>query len=79
MKGNPYAEAVNNGVQNIRELIGKRELYQRDGLGLILESQSRMAVAYELRTANMIALEALLQAAGTDIQVDAIQERLGLQ
>jgi hypothetical protein len=78
MKGNPHAEAVNNGIQNIRDLIGKRELYKRDGLGMILEAQSRLAVAHELRTANLIALEAILAAAGTDIEVDAIQERLGL-
>lgn len=40
--------------------------------------QATLALAYEQRTANLIALELLLQRAGADIEVDAIQERLGL-
>jgi hypothetical protein len=40
--------------------------------------QATLAIAYEQRTANLIALERLLQASGADIDVDAIQERLGL-
>ena len=60
MKGNPHAESVNNGIQNIRELIGKRELYQRDGLGIIVEAQSRMAIAHETRTASLVNLLAFV-------------------
>lgn len=56
MKGNPHAESVNNGIQNVRELIGRREMYHRDGLGLILEAQSRMAVAHEVRTLALVNL-----------------------
>jgi hypothetical protein len=56
MKGNPHAESVSIGVENIRNLIGRRELYQRDGLGIIVEAQSRMAIAHEQRTANLINL-----------------------
>jgi hypothetical protein len=78
MKGNPYGESVNSNIHKIRDLIGSGELYQRDGLALIVEAQSRLAVAHELRTANLIALEALLQASGADIEVEIIQERLGL-
>ena len=40
--------------------------------------QATLALAYEQRTANLIALEVLLQGAGADIEVDSIQERLGL-
>jgi hypothetical protein len=56
MKGNPHAESVNNGIQNVRDLIGKREMYQRDGQGIILEAQSRMAVAHEVRTLALVNL-----------------------
>ena len=56
MKGNPHAESVNNGIQNIRDLIGRREMYQRDGQGIILEAQSRMAVAHEVRTLSLVSL-----------------------
>lgn len=56
MKGNPHAESVNSGIQNVRELIGRREMYQRDGTGLILEAQSRMAVAHEVRNLALVNL-----------------------
>jgi len=56
MKGNPHAESVNNGIQHVRDLIGKREMYQREGMGLILEAQSRMAVAHEVRTMALVTL-----------------------
>jgi len=56
MKGNPHAEAVNNGIQDVRDSIGRREMYQREGMGLILEAQSRMAVAHEVRTMALVTL-----------------------
>lgn len=42
------------------------------------QAEATLALAYEQRTANLIAIESLLQRAGADIDVDAIQERLGL-
>lgn len=42
------------------------------------QAEATLALAYEQHTANLIALEALLQKSGADIEVDAIQERLGL-
>lgn len=54
MNGNPHAQNVLDGIQRIEGMIGRRELYQRDGQGLILEAQSRMAMAHELRTANLL-------------------------
>ena len=78
MKGNPHAEAVNNGIQNIRDMIGKREMYQRDGLGIILEAQSRMAVAHEVRTLALVNMLAAGAAHGTD-HTDLMREiRQGL-
>ena len=56
MKGNPHAENVASGITGIEGMIGKRELYQRDGLGIILEAQSRMAMAHEQRTATLVHL-----------------------
>jgi hypothetical protein len=41
------------------------------------QAEATLALAYEQRTANMIALETLLQASGANITVDAIQERMG--
>ena len=80
MKGNPYVEAVNGGVQNIRDLIGRREMYQRDGLGLILEAQSRMTVAHEVRTlalVNLLATGAVHGTEHTDL-VREVRQGLGL-
>lgn len=78
MKGNPHAEAVNNGIQNVRELIGKREMYQRDGQGIILEAQSRMAVAHEVRTQTLVHLLASIPMDDADY-ADLLREvRLGL-
>ena len=42
------------------------------------QAEATLALAYEQQTANLIALEVLLQGAGADIEVDSIQERLGL-
>ncbi len=75
MRGNPHAEAVNTGIQNVRELIGKREMYQRDGLGLILEAQSRMAVAHEVRTRNII--EMLGRTPDDETYNDMLREVMG--
>jgi len=54
MNGNPHAQSVANGITAIEGMIGRRELYQRDGMGMIVEAQSRMALAHEQRTANLI-------------------------
>lgn len=40
--------------------------------------EATLALAHEQRTANLIALEALLHRGGAEIDVIAIQERLGL-
>ena len=79
MKGNPHAESVNNGIQNIREMIGRRELYQRDGQGIILEAQSRMTIAHETRTATLVNLLASVPM-DDDLYADLMQDvmdRLG--
>ena len=67
-----YAEAA-FGSANAKAAPEFNEAVRADAL-----IQATLAIAYEQRTANLIALEALLQAAGADIEVDAIQERLGL-
>lgn len=79
MNGNPHAESVNKGIQNIRDLIGRRELYQRDGMGIILEAQSRMAVAHEVRTlalVNLLGNVPLDDVKYTQLLLD-IQNRIG--
>ena len=40
--------------------------------------QAMLALAYEQRTANLIALEALLQRDGCEVEVESITDRLGL-
>jgi len=54
MRGNAHAESVLEGIANIERMIGKRELYQRDGMGIIVEAESRLAIAHEQRTTNLI-------------------------
>jgi len=80
MNGNPHAVDVADGILAIRGMIGRREMYQRDGTGMILEAQSRLAVAHEQRTTNLINL---LLTVGLDDEeytrvVADIKGRLGL-
>jgi len=78
MIGNPHAESVNNGIQNVRDLIGRREMYQRDGMGIILEAQSRMAVAHEVRTLTLVTLLATIPVDDADYEALLHEVRQGL-
>ena len=77
MAGNPHHDRVacyldatilssdESGTQTIESL-------------LMNNARATLALAYEQRTANLIAMETLLQRGGADIDVTDIQERLGL-
>ena len=79
MKGNPHAANVLDGITQIEGMIGRRELYQRDGRGLILEAQSRMVTAHELRTANLLQFIATVPLSEEEYEdkVSELKERLG--
>lgn len=79
MNGNPHAADVLGGILHIEELIGRRELYQRDGRGLILEAQSRLATAHELRTSNLLKFIATVPLSDEEyaVRVAELKERLG--
>jgi len=80
VNGNPHVNDVVTSIAYIEGLIGKREMYQRDGRGLIMEAQSRLAMAHEQRTANLINLLGTVGLADSDYDglVVVIKERLGL-
>ena len=80
MNGNPHLKDVTDGIEHIRGMIGRREMYQRDGQGLIIEAQSRLAMAHEQRTANLINLLGTVGLEDTDYDnlVVRIKERLGM-
>jgi hypothetical protein len=79
MNGNPHAANVLDGISQIEGMLGRRELYQRDGRGLILEAQSRMVVAHELRTANLLKFIATVPLSEDEYnsRVGELRERLG--
>ena len=80
MNGNPHVQDVVEGITRIEGMIGRREMYQRDGQGLIIEAQSRLAMAHEQRTANLINLLGTvgLEDRDYDSLVVSIKERLGM-
>ena len=80
MQGNPHIQNVVDGISVIEAMIGRREMYQRDGRGMILEAQSRLAMAHEQRTANLINLLGTVGLTDSDYNniVVVIKDRLGL-
>jgi len=80
MNGNPHVHNVVEGISLIEGMIGRREMYQRDGRGMILEAQSRLAMAHEQRTQNLINLLGTVGLTDGDYEniVVVVKERLGL-
>lgn len=80
MNGNPHVNDVTSNIALIEGMIGRREMYVRDGKGLIMEAQSRLAMAHEQRTANLINLLGTVGLEDSDYNnlVVVIKERLGL-
>lgn len=79
MNGNPHAQNVLDGILRIEGMIGRRELYQRDGQGIILEAQSRMAMAHELRTQSLLTFIATVPLSDDSyaLIVEELKGRLG--
>lgn len=74
MQGNPYYEEV----QKVCDYYERRNVETDTDVIALGRMNATLALAFEQRTANLIALESLLERCGSDVELDAIQERLGL-
>jgi hypothetical protein len=89
VKGNPYGQNLEEWLVAISRKVERGETYPNDGMKLGLEAQAALAVAFEKRTANLIAYQANVEAsytnerknnrsAATEALNKTIMERLGL-
>jgi hypothetical protein len=53
--GNPHAQSVLSALNAAEVMVARGEVYPRDAAKLAINAQAMLALAYEQRTANMIA------------------------
>lgn len=83
MSGNPHARFAADALDIADKLVASGDIYARDGAMLAITAQAQLAVAHELRTANLIALFAdgatgPVPGIEYDPLIATIKERLGL-
>jgi hypothetical protein len=57
MKGNQHAQFAIGALEIADKLVADGSIYARDGAMLAINAQSTLALAFEQRTANLIAFE----------------------